>query len=350
MKPDDASTEAPNRCQETSACFIIFPTSKNTSRWKGNPSSYPFYVFSHGLQGETPPWPAAQACHLTRWCTKIVLVFAPRISLTFGVEHADIRHLERFHANQTMSAVSSVQELAASEGFVTSQQSEMWHKISIQIVFKQSFPNNFFFCEAIFVAGQTRHLGPCRPFLFRPTSVPSLTWLDLARSLRSQHQRTVWRTATGGSRHVWCRLGCFWNALVLLGNCWKLRKESVWVELRSECLSCQWDYPTIQSPTCDRWWWSTDTPWWMVTATWFRTWKKINLKDFSAAFWTSEVLPAPKGTRRIWLGLLKFSEDRGFFCRLKAVFSRFTLTFFFQEMPCLYLFVAEPLDWSCWLV
>lgn len=97
-------------------------------------SSLPFYVFSHGLQGETPPWPAAQACHLTWWCTKIVLVFAPRISLTFGVEHADIRHLERFHANQTMSAVSSVQELAASEGFVTSQQSEMWHKISTQIV------------------------------------------------------------------------------------------------------------------------------------------------------------------------------------------------------------------------
>lgn len=32
-------------------------------------------------EGETPPW----------------------ISLTFGVEHADIRHLERFHANQTMS-------------------------------------------------------------------------------------------------------------------------------------------------------------------------------------------------------------------------------------------------------
>lgn len=145
-------------------------------------SSLPFYVFSHGLQGETPPWPAAQACHLTWSCTKIVLVFAPRISLTFGVEHADIRHLERFHANQTMSAVSSVQELAASEGFVTSQQSEMWHKISIQIVFKQSFPNNFFFCEAIFVAGQTRHLGPCRQFLFRPTVGPvldlALTWPD----------------------------------------------------------------------------------------------------------------------------------------------------------------------------
>ena len=27
-------------------------------------SSLPVYVFSHGLQGETPPWPAAQACHL----------------------------------------------------------------------------------------------------------------------------------------------------------------------------------------------------------------------------------------------------------------------------------------------
>ena len=39
----------------------------------------------------------------------------PRISLTFGVEQADVRRLDRFHANQTMSVPSSKWERHTSQ-------------------------------------------------------------------------------------------------------------------------------------------------------------------------------------------------------------------------------------------
>ena len=172
--------------------------------------------------------------------------FLPRISLTFGVEHADIRHLERFHANQTMSAVSSVL-LAASEGFLASQHAEMWHETWIQHFFKTILPAQiettlFSFLDAVFRRSDSPHGALLAYFLFQkvPTST-SLTWLDLARSLRSQHQRTLRRTATGGSRHVWCRLS---EKHLGVGKLLEATKRiSVGqVELWSECLSCQWDY------------------------------------------------------------------------------------------------------------
>ena len=46
----------------------------------------------------------------------------PRISLTFGVEQADVRRLDRFHANQTMSVPSSKWERHTSQHTKTAKQ------------------------------------------------------------------------------------------------------------------------------------------------------------------------------------------------------------------------------------